>query len=486
MKHDRRPSFAAAVATAIFAILFMIWLRFMTYDQTMVPLTYGLPLLLTLWHRDRRVHWGMAAIYAGMSTYKSLVLLPAKTGAVSYDFWAMQMVNIVTIGAVIDAVNLLRGRLEAERRALAQSNAELEATNEELTAREEEINRQNEELQEQSEELEQQAEELREQSEELQQQTEELQQQAEELQQQAEELQRQTEELRSTNEELTRKENILSALLDISGPYQDAQQAIERITALALPIVEADAGALLYQTQAGFEVRAPQGFRGPVENSLIPAERTLAALVLERRKPAFLEDLALRPDLEVPQSSIGSRMLAGASAPVQGPRAGMGAALEVYSHTPRTWSAQQMRLLEWMAAQAGRVLETIHLREERKAAEEALRRLNAQLEQRVAERTALAEERAARLQALAMELTQAERRERRRLAKVLHDHLQQTLAAAKLHAGFLLRRDSDENARNAVRSIDDLLLQAIETSRNLTVELSPAILHESGIAAGLA
>ena len=68
---------------------------------------------------------------------------------------------------------------------------------------------------------------------------------------------------------------------------------------------------------------------------------------------------------------------------------------------------------------------------ERKQAQEALRRS----EKRLAERTALAEWRAFQLQRLAAELTEVEERERRRLAQVLHDHLQQILVAAKLHVG---------------------------------------------------
>jgi len=42
----------------------------------------------------------------------------------------------------------------------------------------------------------------------------------------------------------------------------------------------------------------------------------------------------------------------------------------------------------------------------------------------------VATRRAAQLQVLAAELTQTEHRERRRLAQILHDHLQQLLYAA--------------------------------------------------------
>ena len=77
---------------------------------------------------------------------------------------------------------------------------------------------------------------------------------------------------------------------------------------------------------------------------------------------------------------------------------------------------------------------------ERKQAEQELKALNETLEQRVAERTAVATRRAAQLQALASELTRTEQRERRRLAQILHDDLQQLLYAARLNLGALQRR----------------------------------------------
>jgi PAS domain S-box-containing protein len=117
-------------------------------------------------------------------------------------------------------------------------------------------------------------------------------------------------------------------------------------------------------------------------------------------------------------------------------------------------------------------------------AREALRVANETLEQRVAERTALAEERAAQLRALAVELTRAEEQERRRLAGLLHDHLQQLLAAAVLQMHVAQPRAGQE-ALPALRQALDLLNEAIKASRSLTAELSPVILHDAGLVPAL-
>ena len=123
---------------------------------------------------------------------------------------------------------------------------------------------------------------------------------------------------------------------------------------------------------------------------------------------------------------------------------------------------------------------------ERKQAERDLKALNETLEQRVIERTATATRRAAQLQALAAELTQTEHRERRRLAQILHDHLQQLLYAARLSLDTLRHDRSKKTAMlETVDRIDQLLGECIAESRSLTVQLCPPVLHEAGLAAAI-
>jgi PAS domain S-box-containing protein len=121
---------------------------------------------------------------------------------------------------------------------------------------------------------------------------------------------------------------------------------------------------------------------------------------------------------------------------------------------------------------------------ERKQAEEALRVANEELEARVQERTRELAVRANQLRVLAGELTISEQRERKRLASLLHDHLQQLLVGAKFRLS-VLKKTGDEGTRLAAAEIDELMNESIKSSRFLTAELSPPILHDAGINAGL-
>lgn len=91
------------------------------------------------------------------------------------------------------------------------------------------------------------------------------------------------------------------------------------------------------------------------------------------------------------------------------------------------------------------------------------------------------EEKAARLQALANQLSHAEQSERSRIARLLHDHLQQILVSVKLHIDSF----NPENLEERRRAAQEVLDQAIQVSRTLTVELNPPVLMDVGLAASL-
>ncbi len=97
----------------------------------------------------------------------------------------------------------------------------------------------------------------------------------------------------------------------------------------------------------------------------------------------------------------------------------------------------------------------------------------------------VAELRAQQLRTLASALIEAEQRERRRLAGVLHDHLQQLLVGAKLNASTIRATVARKSLQDLAEQLSCTLDEAIQTSGSLTSELSPPVLHERGLAAGL-
>ncbi len=105
---------------------------------------------------------------------------------------------------------------------------------------------------------------------------------------------------------------------------------------------------------------------------------------------------------------------------------------------------------------------------------EKIRQINTTLQQR-----------ADQLRALASELTLTEQRERRRLAQVLHDNLQQKLVAAKMQVRLVQYKARNDELAQSLRGIDDLLDQSIRESRSLTIELSPPVLFDRGLVGGL-
>jgi two-component system CheB/CheR fusion protein len=104
----------------------------------------------------------------------------------------------------------------------------------------------------------------------------------------------------------------------------------------------------------------------------------------------------------------------------------------------------------------------------------------------VAERTEELEQRAWQLQKLTLELTEAEERERQRLAHILHDDLQQVLAAAKFHISILGNHvKTDPALQKTAAQVNDLLSNAIDKSRHLSHELSAPVLVDNNLSGAL-
>lgn len=128
---------------------------------------------------------------------------------------------------------------------------------------------------------------------------------------------------------------------------------------------------------------------------------------------------------------------------------------------------------------------------ERKRVREQLRRLNEELEEEVASRTREARH-------LAKQLTRSEQRERDQIARRLHDDLQQMIYGAQIQNQMIQQKlsvledgqvpeggrdvaEAIQGASGLVEQLGTFLEEAIETTRALTVDLSPPVLQSDGL-----
>jgi len=361
---NRRPSLAVALAVCTAAAAVYTLVRLYLYSDSTVPLTYALPLLLGLWHKNRRLHYGLVVFFSVLAATQVFLVLPTGEEEIPRPVsYLMMLINIGTVGLVVDQLILSQEQLWLKRLRLEQANAELEASNEELASREEEISSQNEELQRQTEELEQQM---------------------EELQQQSEELQQQGEELQLLNEESTNRERVLQALLEVStglGKEGGLTAAADRICESSLIAYGPDvSGALVvvpHEEQllvcGHCGVLPPTGthpwiYRDPYLNVVIQERRTVA-----------IENLAQTPEVPapIPDGSDGDTFRAALAAPICS-NGRVNGVLALYSSKHREWTESDFKTIQWLAAQAALVLHSVRLQEEldqrTRQAEEASRR----------------------------------------------------------------------------------------------------------------
>ena len=114
-----------------------------------------------------------------------------------------------------------------------------------------------------------------------------------------------------------------------------------------------------------------------------------------------------------------------------------------------------------------------------------LKSVNQSLERRVAERTAEAVDRAEKLRHLSAELSLAEERERRRIAQILHDDLQQLLISARMSFFAHCNANSAAKRDELAQAVNETLEKSFDLTRSLSAELAPPVLYEDGLAAAL-
>lgn len=344
----------------------MVWLRYGLFADRILVLTSGLPLLVCMVHRDRRLLWAMAVTFVGMGAYKVFVMLPGP----GYDYanatlqWTMGVINILGIGAAVQGIITLTEKLFHEQKSLEQ-------TNRELAQREEEILSQNEELQTQQEQLAQQ-------NEELAQQNEEIQQRSEEVQQQAEEIRMQSDELTATNAELQNRQDLLQALLEVAAPGNSQSWASGVCAPLMTLFNGVAVAAVVTERTALDRTEVKDASHPELVGQQWQLSTSLAGVVIAHNRTASIADLQARPDLTGAVIKAGP-LRSVLVAPLRLQQAPIGT-IEVYSDHPQTWTQEHFRMLEWVSNQCAHVLELHRLQAE-------LAMANASLEKQVQQRT---------------------------------------------------------------------------------------------------
>ncbi len=337
----------ATILTLALAVAVLLGDALMPAD-IVLPIIYGVPLVVCAWVRSFRFLWGLAVLLASLTLVLYLLGPRASTAAVESTALlnrGLAALETLCVAVVIHLWLLSEKTLDGQRSALEKQNAALEAANQELTDREEEIVRQNEELQSQTEELE-----------------------------------RQSEELRVTNEELANREKTLEQLLELSRSLTadlTRDEMLQRICEALGLLTNGLPSAILEKQNQELTIPCHHGF-GPegLEAETLPFAQSFASLIMSLGQTGYLEDLSLRPDLRVPQPKEGEPFRAVLSSPLR-VRGHCVGTVEVYATQRQTWGEAQIAMLESLAAQASISLQSAELieaiRQERRRFEAAFR-----------------------------------------------------------------------------------------------------------------
>ncbi|CAN5496056.1 hypothetical protein BH09PLA1_BH09PLA1_10430 [soil metagenome] len=328
-----RPNSGLIAAISSAAMIGIAALDYYAGTKWNLSICQVIPLIICAYARNRRLMW-ILAVMAVVAAFAGLV---PKMPRIDDGLNAARLFNRAVVGValllVAGLLHLYLGTfliLESSRATLAERHDELELNHAELSAREEEIARQNEELQSQTEELE-----------------------------------RQSEELRLSNDELARREKMLEALLSLSRNLAISttrSDTMEKICHTLGELINGPhaAAAIIERRGESVQVVCHHGFADGLARESWPYTNSFAALVIERERTGYLEDVALRPELLVPVPRSGPPPKSVLAAPLRVGGKAIGS-LEVYHPDKRAWTDEQITLIESLAAQTSISLEAAEL-----------------------------------------------------------------------------------------------------------------------------
>lgn len=121
----------------------------------------------------------------------------------------------------------------------------------------------------------------------------------------------------------------------------------------------------------------------------------------------------------------------------------------------------------------------------RKRDETEMQKVNVALENRLRHASEAARRRSAQLERLAAQITQAELAERKRIASLLHDNVQQTLIAAILGAEKARRQVDNAGARQTLQKVIKAIQEVVAKTRLLSIQLDPPVLAHATLSESL-
>lgn len=315
--------------------LTVLWgmLRLVAFGETIVPLTYVVPMLACVWTRRRWHVWAMALVFAGFGVVEIFKIVGPDEFSLGerWIFVSSTVFNILAGASVVHLIIELRTRLDERNARLAAQNDALEA----------------------------QAAELAQQNEEIKVQTEELAQQNEEIESQAEELAGQNEELQEINERLEIREEILQGLLESTRSPEAGLDALRETCRRSLSAIgkPADCVAVLRIDPDRLRVKVQASFDGVLVPGEWPREGSIAQIVMAENRTTYVSDLRKQPEVGAPfDPTLEVRSILAAPMRVAGSVYGIVVAC---SRHEAHWSQEQFTVIEWVAAQCGLITESI-------------------------------------------------------------------------------------------------------------------------------
>ncbi len=215
-------------------------------------------------------------------------------------------------------------------------------------------------------------------------------------------------------------------------------------------------------------------------------EISTCAAALRKGERVIVEDLSADPGfMELAQVTAPYGVRAALSTPFLGSDGHVLGMFTTYFEQAHRPSERELRALDLYAQLAARYIERQQTEEALRESQAHLQELNRSLEHRVHERTDELQRQSDRLRELAIKLTNAEQRERKRLAAMLHDDLQQLVVAARMELGWDAKEGDGGMAQGAISRAQRLLDETMAASRNLTRQLRPPALYEAGLVPAL-